>query len=125
MKFPKDLRYTEEHEWIMVEGNIASIGITDYAQNELGDIVYVELPEIGTDVKQMEVFGTIEAVKAVSDLFAPVSGQVVEVNTKLVDEPETVNKDPYADGWMIKVQMSDPKEVENLLDSDDYKEKIK
>ena len=124
MNIPKDLRYTEEHEWVYVEDDVATIGITDYAQGELGDIVFVELPEIGSEVKQMEVFGTIEAVKAVSDLYAPVSGQVVEVNTALANEPETINKEPYDRGWMIKIKMSDPKEVESLLTHENYKEKI-
>jgi len=121
MKVLKDLLYTEEHEWIAVEDEIATIGITDYAQGELGDVVFVELPTVGTEVKQLESFGTIEAVKAVSDLFAPVSGQVIEINERLSDQPELVNKDPYIDGWMIKIKMSDKSELENLLKSDAYK----
>jgi len=121
MKVLKDLLYTEEHEWIAVEEGVATIGITDYAQGELGDVVYVELPAVGTEVKQLESFGTIEAVKAVSDLFAPVSGAVVEINEILNDQPGLVNKDPYVDGWMIKVKLSDPSELENLLKADAYK----
>ncbi len=124
MKILKDLLYTEEHEWVSVEEDVATIGITDYAQGELGDVVFVELPAVGAEVKQMESFGTIEAVKAVSDLFAPVSGQVVEVNEALADQPELVNKDPYVDGWMIKIKISDLSEVESLLKADAYKSLI-
>lgn len=124
MKILKDLLYTEEHEWVSVEENVATIGITDYAQGELGDVVFVELPAVGTEVKQMESFGTIEAVKAVSDLFAPVSGQVVEINEALADQPELVNKDPYVDGWMIKIKLSDLSELESLLKADAYKSMI-
>ncbi|HPI71922.1 MAG TPA: glycine cleavage system protein GcvH [bacterium] len=124
MKILKDLLYTEEHEWVSVEEDVATIGITDYAQGELGDVVFVELPAVGTEVKQMESFGTIEAVKAVSDLFAPVSGQVVEINEALADQPELVNKDPFVDGWMIKIKMSDSSELESLLKADTYKSMI-
>jgi len=124
MNVPENLYYTEEHEWVAVNGDVATIGITDYAQGELGDVVFVELPEVGTQVKQMEPFGTIEAVKAVSDLFAPVSGEVVEINSKLSDEPEIVNKDPYGEGWMIKVKMSDTSELDGLLSPETYKGKI-
>ncbi len=124
MKILKDLLYTEEHEWVSVEEDVATIGITDYAQGELGDVVFVELPAVGAEVKQMESFGTIEAVKAVSDLFAPVSGQVVEINEALADQPELVNKDPYVDGWMIKIKISDLSEVESLLKADAYKSLI-
>jgi glycine cleavage system H protein len=124
MKIPKDLLYTEEHEWVANDDGVATIGITDYAQGELGDVVFVELPAVGTTVKQMESFGTIEAVKAVSDLFAPVSGEVTEINEMLGDQPELVNKDPYGDGWMIKIKLSDPGELESLLKSDAYKNKI-
>ncbi len=120
MKLPDELYYTKDHEWARVEGETATIGITDYAQSELGDIVYVELPEVGDTVKQGESFGTIEAVKAVSDLYAPLSGEVIEVNTKLEDSPELVNQDPYGSGWMIKVKISNPKEVESLLSKADY-----
>ncbi len=124
MRIPKDLKYTAEHEWVSVDQGIATVGVTDYAQGELGDVVFVELPEVGATVKQMESFGTIEAVKAVSDLFAPVSGEVVETNLVLADAPDTVNKDPYGTGWMIRIKMSDPSELDSLLSPDDYKDKI-
>lgn len=123
MNIPADLKYTNEHEWVKVDGNTATIGITYYAQGELGDIVFVEPPAVGDKVEQSTVFGTIEAVKAVSDLFSPVSGTVVEINEQLDEMPELVNSDPYGDGWMIKVEMSDASEVEGLLSADDY-EKI-
>lgn len=124
MNIPDDLLYTQEHEWVRVEDGEAVVGITDYAQSELGDVVYVELPEVGTKTKQMEPFGTIEAVKAVSDLYAPVSGRVIEVNEALADQPDLVNKDPYGEGWMIRIQMEDPSELDNLLDADAYRELI-
>ncbi len=124
MRVPKDLKYTAEHEWVSVDQDIATVGVTDYAQGELGDVVFVELPEVGASVKQMESFGTIEAVKAVSDLFAPVSGEVVETNLVLADAPDTVNKDAYGAGWMIKIKMSDPSELDSLLSADEYKDKI-
>ena len=124
MNVPEELKYTEDHEWAKIEGDVAIIGITDYAQGELGDVVFVELPEVGSTVSKGETFGTIEAVKAVADLFAPVSGEVVEVNEKLGAEPETVNKDPYGEGWMIKVKLSDPAEVDSLMNAKQYKEKI-
>lgn len=121
MNIPADLKYTEEHEWVKLEDNIATIGITDYAQGELGDIVFVELPGEGDNVTQMEPFGTIEAVKAVSELFSPVSGKVVEVNAVLDDDPMVINHDPYGDGWMMKVELSDATQVEQLLDAAGYK----
>ncbi len=123
MEIPKELLYTEEHEWILVDDttNTATIGITDYAQGELGDIVFVELPHLNDEVKQLEPFGTIEAVKAVSDLFSPVSGVIVEVNTILQDQPELINQDPYDKGWMIKVKLANPSELEALMSPDDYK----
>jgi glycine cleavage system H protein len=126
MEIPKELLYTEEHEWILVDdtNNTATIGITDYAQGELGDIVFIELPEVNDPVKQLESFGTIEAVKAVSDLFSPVSGTVTESNTILQDQPELINRDPYDKGWMIKVQLSDPSELESLMSPEDYKKHI-
>lgn len=124
MKIPKDLLYTEEHEWVAIEEDVVTIGITDFAQGELGDVVFVELPEVGSTVNQMEPFGTIEAVKAVSDLYAPVSGEVSEVNALLSDAPETVNKDSYGDGWMIKIKMSDQSELDSLLNPEQYKDKI-
>jgi glycine cleavage system H protein len=121
MNIPADLKYTEEHEWVRLEDNIATVGITDYAQGELGDIVFVELPGEGDNVTQMEPFGTIEAVKAVSELFSPVSGKVVEVNAALDDDPMVINHDPYGDGWMIKVELSETTQVEQLLDAAGYK----
>jgi glycine cleavage system H protein len=121
MEFPKELRYSQEHEWVAVEENIATIGITDYAQEQLGDVVYVELPEVGAQVTKDEAFGVVESVKAVSDIYAPVSGTVVEVNISLPDSPETVNEDPYGDAWMIRVEMSDPGEFGDLMTADQYK----
>lgn len=124
MNIPKELYYTKEHEWIAVSDGIATVGITEYAQGELGDVVFVELPNVGKKINQMEAFGTIEAVKAVSDLFAPVTGEVIEVNGVLADTPETVNRDPYGEGWMIKVKMSNPSEVNSLLTSDAYQKLV-
>ncbi len=124
MEIPKELLYTEEHEWVLIEDDIATIGITDYAQGELGDIVFVELPAVDDAVTQMEPFGTIEAVKAVSDLFSPVSGTVVEVNELLQDQPELINQSPYDQGWMIKVKLSAPAELDGLLSPEDYKKHI-
>ena len=121
MEFPKELRYSREHEWVAVEENIATIGITDYAQDQLGDTVYVELPEVGTQVTKDEAFGVVESVKAVSDIYAPVSGTVTEVNVGLPDSPETINEDPYGDAWMIRVEMSDPDELEDLMKATEYK----
>lgn len=126
MEIPKELLYTEEHEWVLIDdtNNTATIGITDYAQSELGDIVFIELPNVDDEVKQMEPFGTIEAVKAVSDLFSPLSGVVTEVNTLLEDQPELINQDPYDKGWMIKIQFADSSELESLLSPEDYKKHI-
>lgn len=124
MQIPGNLKYTKDHEWAKIEGNIATIGITDFAQSELGDIVYVELPEVGAQTKQGESFGTIEAVKAVSDMFSPLTGEVAEVNTSLSDKPEVINKDPYGDGWIIKIKFSNKTEVDNLLDKSKYEELI-
>ncbi len=124
VQVPEDLLYTEKHEWVKVEGDTATIGITDYAQNQLGDIVYVELPEVGTKVSQMEAFGTIEAVKAVSDLYSPISGEVIEVNQALQDDPAVIKASPYGDGWMIKVRMSNPDELTNLLKPEKYREMV-
>ena len=121
MNFPENLKYTRDHEWIKVEGNIGIIGITDHAQSELGDVVFVELPSIGKTLKAHDAFGTIEAVKAVSDLYAPVSGSVIEINKDLEKTPEIVNKDPYGAGWMVKVQLSDPSELATLIDAAGYK----
>jgi len=124
MNIPSDLKYTRDHEWVRVEGNIATIGITDFAQGELGDIVYVEVETVDETLDQEEVFGTVEAVKTVSDLFLPVSGTIVEFNANLEDQPEVVNSDPYGEGWMIRVEMSDPSQVEELLSDAEYKELV-
>jgi glycine cleavage system H protein len=121
MNFPENVKYTADHEWIRVEGQFGWIGITDYAQSELGDIVYVEIPAIGMKVEKGKSFGTIEAVKAVSDLFAPVTGEVVEINAEMKDHPEVVNKDPYGEGWMVKITISDSAQLDTLLDVQTYK----
>ncbi|HBK79372.1 MAG TPA: glycine cleavage system protein GcvH [Nitrospinae bacterium] len=121
MDYPQGLKYSREHEWVKVEGNIALVGITDHAQSELGDVVYVELPEVGSELEANSTFGVVESVKAVSDLFAPVTGTVTEVNQQLNDEPELVNSDPFEDGWMLRIEMSDTSEVDALLELDDYK----
>ena len=115
MELPVELRYSREHEWVAVDNNIATIGITDYAQEQLGDVVYVELPEVGTAVTKDDAFGVVESVKAVSDIYAPVTGTVTAVNADLADSPETVNEDPYGDAWMIRVEMSDPAELDDLM----------
>ncbi len=120
MNFPADLKYTKDHEWVRVEGNIAVVGITDFAQGELGDIVFVEIETVGEVVEREDVFGTIEAVKTVSDLFMPVGGVVIEKNPAVDANPESVNKDPYGAGWLIKIEMSNPAEVSSLLDSTAY-----
>lgn len=121
MNIPSNLKYTKDHEWVRVEGDIAVIGITDFAQGELGDIVYVEIETQGENLKKEEVFGTVEAVKTVSDLFMPITGEIVEVNPGLDGNPEVVNKDAYGDGWMIKVKIADPSEITGLLSDDQYK----
>jgi glycine cleavage system H protein len=121
MNFPEKIKYTADHEWIRIEGQFGWVGITDYAQGELGDIVYIEIPAVGTKVEKGKSFGTIEAVKAVSDLFAPVAGEVLEINTELKDHPEVVNKDPYGKGWMVKIAITDPAQVDTLLDVQAYK----
>ncbi|UYZ61096.1 glycine cleavage system protein GcvH [Hymenobacter latericus] len=120
MNLPSTLKYTKEHEWIRVEGDVAYVGITDFAQKELGDIVYVDIDTVDKEVSKDEVFGTVEAVKTVSDLFSPLSGTVLEVNAKLGDAPETVNADPYGDGWMIKMSISNPAEIDELLTAEAY-----
>jgi len=124
MDFPEELSYTEEHEWVLVEDEVASIGITDFAQDSLGDIVFVELPEVGTTVEAGKPFGVVESVKAVSDIYSPVTGEVVEVNDELPDTPETVNTSPYEDAWMIKVKLADISELDDLMTADEYKEFI-
>ncbi len=124
MNIPENLKYTSEHEWISIDGDIATVGISDFAQGELGDIVYVEVDSIGEEVAKDEVFGSVEAVKTVSDLFMPVSGEVLELNEQLEDEPEKVNQDPYGDGWMVKIRITNPDEIEELLDATAYQELI-
>lgn len=120
MNFPENLRYTKDHEWISLEGNVATIGITDFAQRELGDIVYVDINTVGKTLNAEEVFGTVEAVKTVSDLFLPVAGTIAEVNSALNDNPEAVNNDPYGEGWMVKVTVTNPADVEALMDAAAY-----
>lgn len=121
MNIPANLKYTKDHEWVSLDGDIATVGITDFAQKELGDIVYVEVETLDQTLDKDEVFGTVEAVKTVSDLFLPLSGEIVEFNSELETNPELVNSDPYGSAWMIKVKISNPSEVENLLSSEDYK----
>ena len=120
MNIPAELKYTKDHEWVRVEGNIATVGITDFAQSELGDIVYVEIETEGEELAQEEVFGSVEAVKTVSDLFMPVSGKILEFNSELEGNPEAVNSDPYGKGWMVKVELSDASELDGLLDAAAY-----
>ena len=122
MNLPETLKYTKDHEWIKIDGDVATVGITDFAQGELGDIVYVEIETEGEEVEKGEIFGTVEAVKTVSDLFMPLTGTVEEVNPDLESSPELVNEDPYEKGWMIKIRISDPSEIEDLLTAADYKE---
>jgi len=124
MNIPSELKYTKDHEWIKIEGDIATVGITDFAQGELGDIVYVEVDTLDEELEKEAVFGTVEAVKTVSDLFSPLSGEIIEFNEALEDEPEVVNSDPYGKGWMVKIKLSNPEEVSDLLSDADYKELI-
>ena len=124
MNVPADLKYTTEHEWIRIEGNIGTVGITDWAQGELGDVVFVELPDEGASFSAGDAFGTIEAVKAVSELYSPLTGKVTAINPLLDDDPMTVNRDPYGDGWMIKIELEEPGQVEQLLDATGYKNLI-
>jgi glycine cleavage system H protein len=124
MNFPTNLKYTKDHEWILVDGATGTVGITEFAQGELGDVVFVELPKVGKEVKKGDSFGTIEAVKAVSDLFAPVAGSIIEVNEELATAPEIVNKDPYGKGWMVKLRLSNPGEVEGLMDASAYQASV-
>jgi glycine cleavage system H protein len=124
MEFPDGLKYSKEHEWVLVEDKVAIIGITEFAQHELGDVVYVELPEVGEKVVKDDPFGAVESVKAVSDVFAPVSGAVVEINDTLPENPETINDDPYGDGWMIKVEMTDMDDLKDLMTAEEYAEYI-
>ena len=124
MQIPEELLYTEEHEWVLVDGDVATVGITDFAQGELGDIVYIEFPEVGDTVNQTDSFGSIEAVKAVEDLYAPVSGKIVEVNTALEDDFQRINQDPYGEGWIVKIKISAPEELDALLPAKQYSKKI-
>lgn len=124
MKIPKDLKYTNDHEWVKIEGDIATVGITDFAQGELGDIVYVEVETVDETLDREEVFGTVEAVKTVSDLFTPLSGEIIEFNQSLEDEPEKVNSDPYGEGWMVKIRFSDASEIDDLLSAEEYSEVV-
>lgn len=124
MNIPSELKYTKEHEWIKIDGDIATVGITDYAQSELGDIVYVEIETVGETLSHGEVFGTVEAVKTVSDLFMPLSGEVIEMNEDLDSSPESVNDDAYGSGWMVKIKLSNPSEVESLLSAEAYEAEI-
>ncbi len=122
MEFPDDLKYTREHEWLLVEGNVATVGITEFAQEQLGDVVFVELPAVGDKVTKDEAMGVVESVKAVSDVYAPVSGEVTEVNDDLPESTELVNEDPYGDGWMVKIQLSDPTDLDDLMTAAEYEQ---
>jgi|SRR5690554_2412974 len=124
MSIPTDLKYTKDHEWVKVEGNVATIGVTDFAQSELGDIVYVEIETEGETIEKEEIFGSVEAVKTVSDLFMPISGKITEFNSQLESDPELVNKDPYGEGWMIKVEIENTSELEGLMSAADYEAMI-
>ncbi len=124
MNIPSELKFTKDHEWIRIDGDVATVGITDFAQGELGDIVYVEVETLGETMALEEVFGTVEAVKTVSDLFLPLSGEIIAFNDSLEDQPEKVNTDPYGEGWMIKIKISDKAEIDELLNADDYKELV-
>ncbi len=124
MQFPSELKYSKDHEWARIEGNRAVVGITDFAQDQLGDVVFVELPEIGEQVGQFSQFGTIESVKAASDLFSPLAGVVKAVNSKLEDHPELVNQDPYGEGWMLEIELSDPAQGDQLMDAEQYRQSL-
>ena len=124
MNIPQELKYTKDHEWVKIEGDVAVIGITDFAQGELGDIVYVEVETVDETLEREEIFGTVEAVKTVSDLFLPLSGEIIEFNESLEDEPEKVNSDPYGEGWMVKLRFNDASQVDDLLSADEYSEII-
>lgn len=124
MNIPQELKYTKDHEWVKIDGDVATVGVTDYAQGELGDIVYVEVETLGETLERDEVFGTVEAVKTVSDLFLPLTGEILEFNESLENTPEKVNSDPYGEGWMIKLKISDQSQVSNLLSPEEYKDLI-
>jgi glycine cleavage system H protein len=124
MEIPQGLKYSKEHEWVATEDNVATVGITDHAQDQLGEIVFIELPAVGDKISKDDPFGVVESVKAVSDIYAPVSGTVVEINEELPESPEVVNEDPYGDGWLVKVRISDPSDLEDLMDGDEYAEMV-
>ena len=124
MEFPEDLKYTREHEWVLIDGSTATIGITDHAQHQLGDVVFVELPAVGDRVERSEAFGVVESTKAVSDVYAPLSGEVAEINDDLPDNPELINEDPYGDGWMVKITLGDKADLEDLMTADEYRKFI-
>ncbi|MBY0275051.1 glycine cleavage system protein GcvH [Candidatus Binatia bacterium] len=124
MEFPEDLKYTREHEWVSIEGSVATIGITDHAQEQLGDVVFVELPSVGDRVEKADAFGVVESTKAVSDVYAPLSGEVAEVNDDLPDNPELINEDPYGDGWMVKITLGDKADLDDLMTADEYRKFI-
>lgn len=124
MNIPQELKYTKDHEWVKIDGDVATVGVTDFAQGELGDIVYVEVETVGETLEREEVFGTVEAVKTVSDLFLPLSGEVIEFNSSLEDAPEKVNSDPYGEGWMVKIKIADESEISGLMSPEDYLELI-
>ena len=125
MNLPEDIKYSKEHEWIKVSGNIAIIGVSDYAQDQLGEVVFVELPDEGEEFEKGDAFGVIESVKSVNDIYAPISGRIVEVNDPVADSPEIVNEDPYGEGWLVKIEMTDPKELADLMSAKDYEAYIK
>ncbi len=125
MTFPEDLKYSKEHEWLRVSGNIVTIGISDYAQDQLGEVVFVELPDEGEEFEKEDAFGVVESVKSVNDIYAPVTGRVVEVNDPVIDTPEVLNEDPYGEGWLIKLEISDPKELKGLMSAKEYEAYIK
>lgn len=124
MEFPEDLKYTREHEWVSIDGSVATIGITDHAQEQLGDVVFVELPSVGDRVEKADAFGVVESTKAVSDVYAPLSGEVSDVNDDLPDNPELINEDPYGDGWMVKITLGDKADLEDLMTADEYRKFI-
>ncbi len=125
MTFPEDLKYSKEHEWLRVSGNIVTIGISDYAQDQLGEVVFVELPDEGEEFEKEDAFGVVESVKSVNDIYAPVTGRIVEVNEPVIDTPEVLNEDPYGEGWLIKLEISDPKELKGLMSAKEYEAYIK
>lgn len=124
MELPEDLKYTREHEWVAVEGSVATVGITDHAQEQLGDVVFVELPSVGDRVEKADAFGVVESTKAVSDVYAPLSGEVTEVNDDLPDNPELINEDPYGDGWMVKLQIGDKTDLDDLMSAEEYRKYV-